>query len=104
MAAAKPAMAWIAAAAGGALAVLATVALLAPAQWAGNAVRRVSGGRVELAEASGTIWNGSATLGLATAWARPDAPAHLPHALNRRPQPPPPFAGRTQLTPQQPAL
>src|SRR5882757_1470876 len=103
MAAAKPSMAWIAAAAGGALAVLATVALLAPAQWAGSAVRRVSGGRVELAEASGTIWNGSATLVLATAGARQDARASLPDALTWRLSPWPLLAGTIELTLQHPS-
>lgn len=61
----RPAPRWRtvgAAVAGGAAAAAATVLALAPAQWAAAAVSRASGGRVELAEASGTIWNGTATL------------------------------------------
>jgi len=58
--------AWIVAAAGGVLATLGTAAVLAPAQWANPAVQRLSRGHVELAEATGTIWNGSATLVLAS--------------------------------------
>jgi general secretion pathway protein N len=73
---------WIVAAAGGVLAVVVTAAALAPAQWADHAVRRISGGDVELAEASGTIWNGSATLVLASGGSRDVARAGLPDPLS----------------------
>ncbi len=84
MAAAAPgrSRAWIVAAAGGALAALVTCAALAPAQWADGAVRRVSGGHVELAEATGTIWNGSGTLVLASGGSRDVARAGLPDPLS----------------------
>jgi len=59
-----------------------TVAALAPAQWADHAVRRISGGHVELAEARGTIWNGSATLVLASGGSRDVARAALPDPLS----------------------
>jgi len=73
--------AWLAAAAGGLAAALATTLVLAPAQWAAAAVSNASGGRVELAEASGSIWNGSATLVLAAGADRGDR-ASLPGTLS----------------------
>ena len=48
---------WAVAAAGGVLAVLVTVAVLAPAQWADHAVQTFTGGRVELGVGAG--WMGS---------------------------------------------
>ena len=49
-----------------ALAILILTALvLAPAQWAAGYIHSTSNGRVELAEASGTIWNGSAVVVIA---------------------------------------
>ena len=54
------------------VALLLTVLVIAPAQWAASALKSGSGGRLELAEASGTLWNGSALLVLASA---PDAAA-----------------------------
>ena len=65
-----PLRTWIAALVGGVLAAVGTVAALAPAQWADRAVQRWSGGHVGLAEASGTIWNGQATLVLASGGSR----------------------------------
>jgi general secretion pathway protein N len=73
--------AWLAAAAGGLAAALATTLVLAPAQWAAAAVSNASGGRVELAEASGSIWNGSATLVVAPGADRRDDRASLPGTL-----------------------
>jgi general secretion pathway protein N len=99
-AAASPA--WIAAAAGGAAAALATVIALAPAQWADRAVQRATGGRVELAEATGTIWNGSATLVLASGagreGARDGSRSSLPDALSWRLSPWPLLSGTVELT------
>jgi general secretion pathway protein N len=94
---------WIAAAAGGLLAVLATVVLLAPAQWAGSAVGRFTAGRIELAEARGTIWNGSATLVLASSGARQGARASLPDPLSWHLSAWPLLTGTVELTLQHPS-
>lgn len=45
---------------GGVLGLVLGGLLFAPAQWAADAVARASGGHLLLAEASGSIWNGSA--------------------------------------------
>jgi len=89
---------WITAAAGGALATLVTAAALAPAQWADQAVRSVSGGHVELAEATGTIWNGSATLVLASGGSRDVVRAGLPDPLSWHLSPWPLLFGSFELT------
>ena len=47
---------------GGLLGILLAVILFAPAQWLADAVRRASNGQVVLADARGTVWNGSAQL------------------------------------------
>jgi len=88
----------IAAAAGGLLAALVTVAALAPAQWADHAVRTLSAGHVELAEASGTIWNGSATLVLAAGGPGDEIRASLPDVLSWRLNPWPLVSGTVDLT------
>jgi general secretion pathway protein N len=72
---------WLAAAAGGAAAMLATAIALAPAQWAADGIARASGGHVELADTGGTIWNGSATLVLAPGGGRAEARTSLPAPL-----------------------
>jgi general secretion pathway protein N len=74
--------AWIAAVAGGAVAVLVTLAVLAPAQWAAQLLSRASGGRVELAEATGTVWNGSGTLVLASGTGIAQSASSLPGPLS----------------------
>jgi general secretion pathway protein N len=89
---------WVLAAAGGAAAALVTAAALAPAQWADHAVRKISGGHVELAEATGTIWNGSATLVLASGGSRGDARVGLPDPLSWRLSPWPLLTGTVELT------
>jgi general secretion pathway protein N len=76
------ARAWVFPALGGVLAALLTVAVLAPAQWADRVVRSATGGRVELAAASGTLWNGSATLVLASGDGRGNSRAGLPDRLS----------------------
>jgi general secretion pathway protein N len=58
-------MRWFAYALTAVLAVLVTLALVAPAQWLAGSVSEATAGRVELAEARGTVWNGSAVLVLA---------------------------------------
>jgi general secretion pathway protein N len=94
---------WIAAIAGGVLAALATVIALAPAQWAAAAVARASGGRVELADASGTIWNGAATIVLAPGGARAEAGASLPAPASWQLSPWALLGGTVDLTMQHPA-
>ena len=54
------------------LVLVITVLVIAPAQWAASALKTATAGRLELAEASGTVWNGSALLVLASS---PDAGA-----------------------------
>jgi general secretion pathway protein N len=102
MAPAAGSRAWIAATAGGVLATLVTVLALAPAQWADRAVQRASGGRVELAEASGTVWNGSATVVLAAGAARDGAHglarSSLPDPVSWRLSPWPLLYGTVELT------
>ncbi len=102
MASAAGSRAWVAAAAGGALAALATVITLAPAQWADRVVQRATGGRVELAEASGTVWNGSATLVLAPGAARDGAHelarSSLPDPVTWHLSPWPLLSGTVELT------
>lgn len=53
---------WSWAAAGGALGILAALAVFAPARWLAAAVQQASQGRVLLADARGTAWDGSAQL------------------------------------------
>lgn len=65
-------------------ALLATVLAIAPAQWAASAVHRATHGRVELAEASGTAWRGSALLVLASSAEAGAARATLPERLSWR--------------------
>src|SRR5215204_5870068 len=63
------------------VALLLTALVIAPAQWAGSGLKSASAGRRELAEASGTLWNGSALLVLASS-PDPGAPrATLPERL-----------------------
>jgi general secretion pathway protein N len=73
---------WVVATAGGVVAAVATVAALAPAQWAAHALHAFTAGRVELADATGTIWNGSATVVLAPGNSRTDARTALPDPLS----------------------
>lgn len=89
---------WVVAAAGGVLAAVATVAALAPAQWADHAVRAFTQGHVELADATGTIWNGSATLVLAPGTSRTDARTALPDPLSWRLSLWPLLSGTVELT------
>ena len=59
---AAPIAAWPWAVVGGVLGTLLAVVLFAPAQWLAQAVRQASHGQVVLADARGTVWNGSAQL------------------------------------------
>lgn len=89
---------WIAACIGGGLAALVTVVALAPAQWADRVVQRFSSGHVELAEASGTIWNGQATLVLASGSSRDMGRASLADPLSWHLAALPLLAGTVELT------
>jgi general secretion pathway protein N len=64
------------------IAVVFTVAALAPAQWAAGAVRSATGNRVDLAETSGSLWNGQATVVLASGPDAGAARASLPERLS----------------------
>lgn len=62
-------------------ALVVTVLVIAPAQWMATAVSDATGGRVELAEASGTAWKGSALLVLAPSSEPGATRATLPERL-----------------------
>jgi general secretion pathway protein N len=89
---------WIVAVAGGLLATVVTALILAPAQWANRAVRAASSGHVELAEATGTIWNGSATVVLTSGGPGEGARASLPDTLSWHLSPWPLVFGTVDLT------
>lgn len=80
------------------LATLGTVLALAPAQWAAGAVRSFTGGRVDLAEATGTLWRGQATLVLSSGPQAGAARASLPERLTWRLAPWPLLVGTVDLT------
>ena len=68
-----------------ALAILfATALFLAPAQWAASHVQSATNGRVELAEANGTVWNGSAIVVIASPAETGASRASLPERLSWR--------------------
>jgi general secretion pathway protein N len=78
--------------------LLATVLVIAPAQWAASALKSATGSRIELADASGTAWNGSALLVLASSQ-DPSAPrATLPERLSWRLSPWSLVVGQVDLT------
>ena len=70
---------------------------LAPAQWAAGALRSASGGRLDLAGASGSLWRGSAIL-VVSAGAAGSARASLPEPLSWRLSPWALFTGTLDLT------
>lgn len=80
------------------LATLGTVLALAPAQWAAAAVRSFTAGRVDLAEATGTLWRGQATLVLSSGPQAGAARASLPERLSWRLAPWPLLVGTVDLT------
>lgn len=63
------------------VAIVATTAALAPAQWLALGVRSATAGRVQLADARGTVWRGNATLVLASGTQAGAARASLPERL-----------------------
>lgn len=82
-----------------ALAALAvTVLVVAPAQWAAYAVDRSTGGHAALAETSGTLWNGSALLVVASSSEPGAARATLPERLSWRLSPWALMLGQLDLT------
>lgn len=83
-----------------ALASAALVTLvLAPAQWMAALVHSATGARVQLAETSGTFWNGQATLVLSAGGSAPGTVrASLPERLAWRLSPWALVAGRIDLT------
>lgn len=74
-----------------------TALVIAPAQWAAGYVTTTTGGRVELAEASGTIWNGSAVVVLASPAETGASRASLPERLSWRLSPWALLAGQIDL-------
>jgi len=68
------------------LGALPTLALQAPARWLGAAAERASGAQVQLADARGTVWDGSARLLLTGGRASRDAAA-LPGRVHWRIRP-----------------
>jgi general secretion pathway protein N len=75
-----------------------TALVIAPAQWAAGAVRSATQGRVDLAEARGTVWNGSAVLVLAAASDATASRASLPERLSWQLSPWSLLAGEVDLT------
>lgn len=80
------------------LAVVGTVATLAPAQWAAAAVRDATAGRVDLAETTGSLWRGEATVVLAAGSEPGAARASLPERLSWRLSPWQLLLGTADLT------
>jgi general secretion pathway protein N len=64
------------------LAIVGTVAALAPAQWAAAAVRNATDGRVDLAETTGSLWHGQATVVLSSGTEAGASRASLPERLS----------------------
>ena len=75
-----------------------TMLVIAPAQWAASSVRSATSGRVDLAEARGTVWNGSAVLVLAAAADTSATRASLPERLSSQRSPWSLLAGQLNLT------
>jgi general secretion pathway protein N len=94
---------WIAYAVVALIALLATAAALAPAQWLAAGVARATLGRVELAEATGTLWRGEATLVLTSGSGPGAARASLPERLSWRLSPWQLLIGTIDLTLQHPS-
>ena len=77
--------------------LIVTALVVAPAQWAASYVRSASNGRVELAEANGTIWNGSAIVVIASPAETGASRASLPERLSWRLSPWALLAGQIDL-------
>ncbi len=79
-------------------AAIATVLVIAPAQWAAAVLAKTTQGRVLLAETTGTLWNGQATLVFAPSADAGVARASLPERLAWRLSPWSLLAGTVNLT------
>lgn len=77
--------------------LLVTALVIAPAQWAADYVRSATNGRLELAEANGTIWNGSAIVVLASPAETGASRASLPERLSWQLSPWALLAGQVNL-------
>jgi general secretion pathway protein N len=82
----------------GAVALLLTSLVIAPAQWAAASLEEATGDRLELAEASGTLWNGSALLVLASSAEDGASRATLPERVSWRLSPWALLVGQVDLT------
>lgn len=89
---------WLGFAAVALVAMVLTVGALAPAQWAAGAVRSATGGRVDLAETSGSLWNGQATVVLSSGGESGSTRASLPERLSWRLSPTALLVGTLDLT------
>jgi general secretion pathway protein N len=78
--------------------LLATVLVIAPAQWAASKLKSATGGRIELADARGTAWNGSALLVIASSPDPATPRATLPERLSWRLSPWSLLVGQLDLT------
>jgi general secretion pathway protein N len=85
------------------IAIVATIGAAAPAQWLAAAVARATHGRVELAETKGTLWNGEATLVLASGAGPGAMRASLPERLSWQLSPWQLLAGTVDLTLEHPS-
>jgi general secretion pathway protein N len=81
-----------------AVTVLATALVIAPAQWLGSAIAQATGDRVILAAASGSLWNGQATVVLAPGPDSGSASMSLPEPLTWTLSPWRLLAGTVDLT------
>jgi general secretion pathway protein N len=79
-------------------AVLATVLVVAPAQWVAAAVDRASDGHLLLADARGTLWRGDATLVVAAGRGNDGVRAALPDRLSWQLAPAALATGGVELT------
>ncbi len=77
--------------------LLVTALVIAPAQWAAGYVHSSTAGRIELAEASGSLWNGSAIVVLASPAETGASRASLPERLSWRLSPWALVAGQIDL-------
>jgi general secretion pathway protein N len=80
------------------LVLVVTVLIVAPAQWLAGVVQSATNGRVELAEARGSLWNGSAVVVLASSAEPGAARASLPERLSWQLSPWPLLIGQLDLT------
>ncbi len=79
-------------------AILLTILMMAPAQWLAAATRSATQGRLDLAEASGTFWNGQARMVVASGSDPGASRASLPEALSWRLSPWQLLIGTVDLT------